>query len=291
MLKELMGRETAQTGWTDAARVVLPPSLLNRTPTVYEIGGSGVSNVPLQTAHFNQTQEATILQDLIVELHDKYKHNVKAAIQTRRDVNSRYGDEAAAAAQNPLPPPRPPPTEEKPQYVIIGAGHAARIRVAAVEKGLDTHLIVMPNVTRSIVDETKKKLTTYLNSLPPAVREKVTVIFAGLDNNVFINYTDEVEPGTGTVDQQGNQHFPGVVKVAGEASFRRLAEAILPVVKPPEQNIVTVILTPIPRFLNGSGCCQDPEHVVNIHSEEFREEMLKGLAVGEKCYEELLPEK
>jgi len=79
-------------------------------------------------------------------------------------------------------------------------------------------------------------------------------------------------------DENGRLHFKGYVTMAPEAAIRRAVSLLEPILEQ-TKTAATVILAPLPKFTHGAGCCSDPTHVTNIRTEDYKNEILKGVAV------------
>jgi len=254
-----------------ASRVIMPASLGDRTPTVIQVGDCLMPDSVLAPSLDHQSR---VLSDLICEIIDKSKINLSAAFRYRyvEEVPVPASDAAQAMDEEEGSPVR----EE--HLIFIGGGHAARMRVAAVNAGIDSQYIGMKTVTRATVAEITTKLTECVKDLPSETRKKTVIVYAALDSQGFTSYEED----SGTAQHQsdtGEVHYPGFFVTVPAATFKRLIEISLPILTVDSQ-IAAVIVMPFPKFLNGRGCCDSKGHVTNLKDRHFRGDMLKALAGG-----------
>jgi len=83
MIEELK-RNGGEARHSTASRAIMPVSFLNRVPTAYQMGGEAGTAMPSRVTGFTQHQESRILSDMIVELLDKYSHDLSAALRIGR---------------------------------------------------------------------------------------------------------------------------------------------------------------------------------------------------------------
>jgi len=257
-----------------SSKVIFPNTISDRTPTVLLAGGR---NGPKKIKRMSESQEVRMFTNLVMETMFRSQIRLSCALKYGR--RSDQVGERSAKREEAIQRAVPPRTD--PHYIFVGGGHAARMRVAAVEKGLDTSLVVLQTITRSSVPETADKIKRLIGALENRENRETHMVFAGLDNHTFLSLNDEGVMNPGICDERGITHFPGMLSVATEVAFKSLVEQLDEILK--IEITSTVIVVALPRFLNGSGCCSDSSHVTNIKDPNFKADMTRGIALGKNA--------
>jgi len=250
-----------------AARVVMPATLSDRTSTVFQIGGK---LMPDKIVGFSYEQQSEILLAMICELLDKTEVRPSAAIKYR------YVEEV------PVPASAAVPVQYRPIWIVIGAGHASRLRISAVNSGIDARYIPMRKITAVVIAEARKRLLELVENLDGEARKNTTVVFMAMDGQAFTSYNDATEPAAAAEGEGEECHFPGFMTAVPEMAFRRLIDIAMPVLEVDPQ-VATVIVMPLPKYFNGKGCCADRGHVTNVRDPNFKADMLRAMAVGKNA--------
>jgi len=256
-----------------ASRVIMPATLGDRTPTVFQIGGG---LMPDKITKFSLDQQSSLITAIIVEVIEKmgadllaaFKYKYVEPVGTASDASSEEGDQVAD------------------HMIFIGSGLAARMRVCAVNRGVDSMYISMKNITRATVEETRGKVAAHIADLPDHTKERTTIVFVALENQAYTSFEDDT---AGTDDEaiQGVQHYPGHMTVIPDSTFRRLVELSIPIMTV-DPKVATVIVLPQPKYLNGIKCCENPGHVTNVQDRNFKSDILKGLATAKNTINKAL---
>jgi len=97
---------------------------------------------------------------------------------------------------------------------------------------------------------------------------------------LYRNEEDEVlKPKKGA---DGQLHFPGEVVPVGDSSYRRSLDTLMPLLTAADKT-PTIILMPIPKFLNGLGCCTDTAHATNKGSDALKDDACRAVASGKNA--------
>jgi len=125
-----------------------------------------------------------------------------------------------------------------------------------------------------------------LSAMSDKGKASSTILLTLLEFMSLLYRTEEEELLKPKCDENGIQHFPGEVVLATDSSYRRAYETIKPLLR--HNDTATVIIVPLPRFLNGLGCCNVTAHVTNRGSEALKEDSFRAKASGKNTLNRLL---
>jgi len=109
-----------------------------------------------------------------------------------------------------------------------------------------------------------------------------------LDLHVNLSYRFEQLDGTSAlpVKISGNHHLLGPVKIVEENIVKRMISRTKGLLQG-ESGITTVVVPPIPRYVNG-GCCKEEEHSTNVKEKDYGVKILEGVKHVRKIYKKEL---
>jgi len=234
--------------------VLLPMSLNNKSPAIVQLGG-GTDAFPEEVIPLSEEAEARVIITMIQEL------NTKNGCGLSKKINVS----------------RAPPEQKGNTLIFVGSDHAARLRVAAVDIGLQSHYIGLKGTKFEEVQATCEKLSEILASMGESEKAAAIVVIQNMDHSAFIAQDEDGQISMPTTDEKGTVHMVGSVDLSPMSTFLRNAEAVKPLIAIASgQNVV--VLAPFPRYTKGVGCCQNHLHATNVDTEQFRKDQERGLA-------------
>jgi len=260
MMAIIRDKKTGGSWLGTPARAILPRNLSDREPTVFQVG-EGRIILPTATSPITETDEKRLFDAIRSELAAKHKLKIPELRFDRQQLTS-------------LAPKDPRDTGV---MLIVGGGTARRLVQAAKDKNMNAVLVNMESIT---ADETKRAaeaIVKELQSLSDYGLNESSVIITALESCAYRYRTDEDEVIKGKQDDGGNIHYPGEVVMASENTYLRALEQLRPLLVY-QHKTPAVILMPVPKFLNGLGCCNDTAHVKNRGSEKLKDDSFKTVA-------------
>jgi len=235
--------------------VLMPISLYNRAPAIVQLGG-GTDLLPVEVGPISEELEAEVVMTMVHELNRKLNCGLSPRINLSRARKPALSSDG---------------------IIIIGADHAARMRVAAVEMGLQSHYIGLNSCKADEVQAACEKLSDTLANMGDAEKANTTVIIQILDNGAYVSQDEDGHIHMPETDEKGVTHMIGSIDLGPMGSILRNADAAKPIIAiASTQNVVMV--APFPRYHNGVGCCDNINHSTNIHSDNFRKDQERGIA-------------
>jgi len=271
MLKIIRGRKLEGSHWLGMpARVVMPKSLLTRDPTVFQVG-EGPDLLPTRIGQMTEDDERALVTELRCELKELFGLNIPEPKVERR---------CRTVAD-------PPDPKDRGSIIITGGGTAARLFQAAEDCGKSATIVRMTEFTERAVQLAGENISRILEPLSATGQESSIIIFTALEFMSLLHRNEDEEMLKPKADKDGIQHFPGEAVPVTDSSYRRAYGLLKPILAHASKT-PTVLLMPIPRFLNGLGCCKDTSHATNRGTEELREDSFRALSNGKNVLNKML---
>jgi len=245
-------------GHEDGERRRLPRGLLTTA------GGSifstcGLQSTRAQVERTDIVRESHLLNSLIKEYNSTFSMGLAEKISLERKetalstATGREGKDDAIV-------------------MVIGASHADRLASVLEKEGLTIVNLARPGwtLTDTNVEAKRKEIVFELQRSPSTA----LVLFMCFDNSAYFGSTTIGSRHSATRDSSGTYHVEGRLVTARKDDIREMGAAILPLVNE-VANIQKVVVTPLPRYLEG-GCCGDQRHVTNRGSENYVQRMMEA---------------
>jgi hypothetical protein len=154
--------------------------------------------------------------------------------------------------------------------VVLGASNARNLVPYLAGRGFSVTDLTIPGwvASESNIESLISKLKT--TTIPPG---------AAIVIDLLSNSTYRYEQFDGTLalpyKEGGSYHLPGDITVCSDSNFKRILGQLQPILLSC-QNVVKIILPPMPRYLTG-GCCGNPSHSTNITGDDFAFNLLNKI--------------
>jgi len=169
------------------------------------------------------------------------------------------------------------PTKKK--LILIGNSNMRNFGYFLHSKGYDTYV----TKTRwTGTPESGKKIAEEIGSL--GLNDAAAIFTIG--SNCFYRFS-QVDGGSALpVMLGGRAHMPGNLTVATASQLKRVVDAGKSVLTA-LNNIPTVVIPPLPRYLNG-GCCGDLDHAPNVRDPDHGKKVMEQVAHARKLIKDQL---
>jgi hypothetical protein len=257
----IVSQENACTGKTGSGeRILFLPESVDKSNRIRTVSGEITDSLPDTIDKISESGEKRLIQCIMTEIVENYAVDVDPYPSLERCS----GDQAFADSAS-----------EASRLIVIGASHATRLVGGLAEYGQDVINLAKPGW--SIDEDAVADISVKLKKLNP--NDSDILIFDPVSNDTFCG-TDKKGNHIDPVKMGGSWHVQGQLSIRPKSYIKNTLKMCDEIVNA-AGNAKLILLLPLPRYIKGS-CCPDPDHVTNLNSPDFVDDISGGLEMVEE---------